>query len=79
VRGEGEAPSGRNVAGGGDVNGDGIADLIVGGVPTYVVYGKPDSRAVELSEVHAGRDGLAIRGSAEGDLWCATATRGCAV
>jgi hypothetical protein len=78
ARGEGEPAShvGTRVADAGDVNGDGVPDLIVGGAycphrctsaPSYVVFGKASGEAVELSEVQAGRGGFAIRGSAEGD------------
>jgi hypothetical protein len=78
ARGDGEPASyaGGKVAGAGDVNGDGVPDVIVGwpgitkyyGIPpTYVVFGKPGGEAVELSEVQAGRGGFAIHGAAESD------------
>ncbi|MBI5153929.1 FG-GAP repeat protein, partial [Candidatus Poribacteria bacterium] len=52
--------SGRSVSGAGDVNGDGLADLIVGALladpggdsnagETYVVFGKTDGTAVDLN------------------------------
>jgi hypothetical protein len=69
--------SGFSVSGAGDVNADGLADLIVGAWGTgpngeqsgksYVVFGKADSTAVELSDVAAGTGGFAINGEAEGD------------
>jgi hypothetical protein len=69
--------SGLSVSGAGDVNGDGLADLLIGAPgpgfdprqagESYVVFGKPDGAVVELSDVQAGRGGFAIRGSAEGD------------
>ncbi|MBI4582953.1 MAG: VCBS repeat-containing protein [Planctomycetes bacterium] len=75
ARGDGEPASqaGRSVAAAGDVNGDGLPDLIVGGTcsssaPIYVIFGKVDGAPIELSEVEAGRGGFAIRGSAERDL-----------
>lgn len=69
--------SGRAVSGAGDVNGDGFADLIVG-APTvanngassgrsYVVFGKADTAAVQLSDVAAEMDGFAIGGEFEAD------------
>jgi hypothetical protein len=68
--------SGWSVSDAGDVNGDGLADLIVGsagslfsGTPgkSYVVFGKTDSSAVNLSEVTSGIGGFAINGEAAGD------------
>ena len=67
---------GRAVAGAGDVNGDGIADLLVGPcVPTptatprarsYVVFGKSGTSAVELSAVAAGSGGFVLNGARRG-------------
>jgi hypothetical protein len=68
--------SGWSVSDAGDVNGDGLADLIVGsagslfsGTPgkSYVVFGKTDSSAVNLSEVTSGIGGFTINGEAAGD------------
>jgi flagellin-like hook-associated protein FlgL len=50
--------SGFSVSGAGDVNGDGLADVIVGATKTsldggagYVVFGKPDGTPVELEDI----------------------------
>ena len=64
--------SGRSVSGAGDVNGDGLADLIVGAFradpdsggnagESYVVFGKTDSSPVNLGAL--GADGFRIDGS----------------
>ncbi len=56
--------AGRSVSAAGDVNGDGLADLIVGAASadsggkksageSYVVFGKPDGGVVNLSEIAA--------------------------
>ena len=62
--------SGWSVSGAGDVNGDGLDDLIVGtnlmnrtdgyGGPSYVVFGKSDGAAVELSTIQSGIGGFVI-------------------
>ncbi|MCL1629536.1 VCBS domain-containing protein [Roseibaca sp. V10] len=70
--------SGRSVSSAGDVNGDGFDDLIVGtggddpngsnSGASFVVFGKTDGTAVELSAVEAGTGGFVINGVSEGDL-----------
>ncbi|MFM7266303.1 MAG: Ig-like domain-containing protein, partial [Cyanobium sp.] len=71
--------SGLSVASAGDINGDGLADLIVGalfGDPSsgdnagrsYVVFGKTTSTAIQLSSIAAGNGGFVINGQAGGDL-----------
>jgi hypothetical protein len=64
--------SGRSVSSAGDVNGDGFDDLIVGAVfddpngdssgASFVVFGKTDGTAVELSDIEAGTGGFVING-----------------
>jgi hypothetical protein len=64
--------AGHSVAGAGDVNGDGLGDLLVGapeggpipaGGRTYVVLGKPDDTPVALAQVFMGVGGFAIQGA----------------
>ena len=72
--------AGRSVSSAGDVNGDGLDDLIVGAYgdspngsysgAAFVVYGKTDGLAVELSDIELGTDtgGFAIHGVSGYDL-----------
>lgn len=64
--------AGTAVAGAGDVDGDGRADLMVGApeggpIPgagrTYVVHGKADTTAVALADVYLGVGGFVVRGA----------------
>jgi hypothetical protein len=70
--------SGVAVAGAGDVNGDGLADVIIGasGAPAngnpqagraYVVFGKANNTSVALSSVESGIGGFLINGINAGD------------
>jgi hypothetical protein len=70
--------SGRSVASAGDINGDGLADLIIGAEGSdpasganagrsYVVFGKTSSTAINLSAVAAGTGGFVINGQAADD------------
>ena len=69
--------SGRSVSSAGDVNGDGFADLIVGAPyddpngydsgASFVVFGKTDGSADELSDVEDGIGGFVINGVSAGD------------
>jgi hypothetical protein len=70
--------SGFSVSAAGDVNGDGLADMIVGAPSAdpsaisnagrgYVVFGKTNSSAVDLSDIANGNGGFAINGQNSGD------------
>jgi hypothetical protein len=70
--------SGWSVASAGDFNGDGLADLIVGatyGDPaagakagrSYVVFGKANTTAIDLSAIAGGNGGFVINGQCAGD------------
>ncbi len=69
--------SGRSVASAGDVNGDGLGDLIIGAREadlsgdvsggSYVVFGKSDTAPVNLSDIETGLGGFAIAGAGPGD------------
>ncbi len=70
IRGESAGDySGQSVAGAGDVNGDGLADLIIGAPKnsnsghSYVVFGKADTNAINLTAVAAGTGGFMIKGA----------------
>ncbi|WP_281018349.1 MULTISPECIES: tandem-95 repeat protein [unclassified Minwuia] len=64
----GTSGAGFSVSDAGDVNGDGLADMLVGAPlggqgAAYVVFGKADSTAIDLGDVEAGIGGFAITGS----------------
>src|SRR6185436_154804 len=68
--------SGVSVAGAGDVNGDGLADLVVGASSyygndaagrSYVVFGRTGSGSVDLTAVSEGTGGFLINGQCAGD------------
>jgi hypothetical protein len=70
--------SGRSVSSAGDVNGDGLDDLIVGAASddpngsasgaSFVVFGKTGTGTVQLSAIEAGNGGFVINGVSAGDI-----------
>jgi Ca2+-binding RTX toxin-like protein len=73
----GDIVSGWSVSGAGDVNGDGLADLIVGAPyadpnsydsgASFVVFGKADGAVVDLPDVEVGTGGFVINGISASD------------
>lgn len=62
--------AGRSVSGAGDINGDGLADLVIGAPGSgagqaAVVFGKPDNTSVNLSTLD--NQGFLIEGAKSGD------------
>jgi hypothetical protein len=58
--------SGHSVSSAGDVNGDGLDDLIVGAFgisKSYIIFGKKDSTTIELSAIASGTGGFVINGN----------------
>ena len=63
----------------GDVNGDGLADILIGAPRSdsaYIVFGKANTTEVDLNAVRAGIGGFHIQGQGIGDLDSMTVTGG---
>lgn len=78
INGDANGFAGASVSGVGDINGDGLADLLIGSSfsspdnksgagSSYVVYGKTSTTAVELSGISAGSTGFVINGECTND------------
>ena len=67
--------SGNSVSGAGDINGDGLDDILVGADiangrsgASYLVFGKSDGNVVQLSDIEGGSvEGFVINGASAGD------------
>ncbi|MFA9229647.1 MAG: M10 family metallopeptidase C-terminal domain-containing protein [Microgenomates group bacterium] len=71
ISGVAQDDAGASVANAGDVNGDGLDDILIGAPRSdsaYVVYGKANHLAVDLANVAAGLGGFKILAEAAGDL-----------
>jgi len=78
--------AGWGVDGGTDVNGDSLADLVIGAAEAYngadrtgaayVVYGKKTTDSIELSDVAAGNGGFVLKGLGDGDQTAAVSVGG---
>jgi methionine-rich copper-binding protein CopC len=71
--------SGIDVGYAGDVNGDGLSDLIVSSTSagkTYVVFGKTGTMGVDLSAVASGNGGYAVVGSTSGGFGSSVSSAG---
>jgi hypothetical protein len=78
INGESAADlSGMSISSAGDVNGDGLADLLIGARDSdaggtnsgraYVVFGKSDTKAVNLTDIVAGKGGFVINAATAGE------------
>ncbi|MFZ2872567.1 FG-GAP-like repeat-containing protein [Zavarzinia sp.] len=71
IRGSAFETAGAAIAGLGDVNGDGLSDILVGAPGSdsaYVVFGKANGTAVDLAAVAAGSGGFRILAEGAGGL-----------
>lgn len=85
ILGAGSESAGTSVSNVGDVNGDGMVDLVVGSPnaspsgsgsgSAYVVFGKPNASTVQLGNVALGSGGFAIHGAKVNDF-AGTSARG---